>query len=216
MKPSPKGSVPASRLSLKFGVFFFDYDLDGRLDLLTANGHVEDEIQRVQDSQHFRQPAQLFWNARGRHRGQAFLPVSSAQAGPDLFQPVVGRGSAFADVDGDGDLDVVMTQIRGRPLFLRNDMALKHSWIRFRLVGAQSNRDAIGSWIRLRCGAHTQWRQVMPTRGYLSQSELPVTFGLGAAKRIDEVEIQWASGKKQRVEESALRLNSVQQILEPR
>jgi hypothetical protein len=189
---------PASQRLLKFGLFFFDYDLDGRLDVLTANGHLEPEISKVKSSEQYRQPAQLFWN-RGDPKGFGFLPVSPDKCGDDLFKPIVGRGSAFADIDGDGDLDVVLTQIAGPPLLLRNEQSLGHHWVRLKLIGTRSNRDAIGAWIKLRAGGHVQSRQVMPTRSYLSQSELPVTFGLGNAARIDSVEILWPSGTSQKV-----------------
>ena len=191
-----EGVGPASRLLLKFGLFFFDYDLDGRLDVLTANGHLEEEINKVQASQHYRQPAQLFWN-RGVSRGISFVPVPPEKCGPDLFQPIVGRGSAFADIDGDGDLDVVMTQIGGPPLLLRNDQKTHHHWLRLKLVGTRSNRDAIGAWVKVRVGSQTLSRQVMPTRSYLSQSELPVTIGLGNASKIDALEIIWPGGQLQ-------------------
>src|SRR5689334_2077119 len=109
-----EGVGPASRLLLKFGLFFFDYDLDGRLDLLTSNGHLEEEIAKIQASQKYRQPAQLFWN-----HGTGFSVVPPANAGTDLFKPIAGRGSAYADIDGDGDLDVVLAQVNGPPLLLR-------------------------------------------------------------------------------------------------
>jgi hypothetical protein len=193
------GVGPASQKLLKFGLFFFDYDLDGRLDVLTANGHLEPEINRVQSNQQYRQPAQLFWN-RGDSKGTSFVPVPPDKAGTDLFQPIVGRGAAFADIDGDGDLDVVLTQIGGPPLLLRNDQNLHHHWIRLKLVGTKSNRDAIGAWIKVRVNGQTLWRQVMPTRAYLSQSELPVTIGLGNTDKVDSVEINWPSGTRQKVE----------------
>ena len=192
-----EGIGPASRLLLKFGLFFFDYDLDVRLDVLTANGHLETDISKVQQSQTYAQPAQLFWNSGGG-KGPSFVAVPAAKCGEDLFKPIVGRGSAFADIDGDGDLDAVLVQTGGPPLLLRNDQKLGHHWLRLKLVGATSNRDAIGAEVKVRAGGQTQWRTVMPARSYLSQSELPVTFGLAHADHADSVEIRWPSGKVQR------------------
>ncbi|MHB8523270.1 MAG: CRTAC1 family protein [Limisphaerales bacterium] len=193
-----EGIGPASRLLLKFGLFFFDYDLDGWQDLLTANGHLEEEIGKIQQNQRYAQPAQLFWNA-GANNQTAFLLVPPEKCGADLFQPIVGRGSAFADIDGDGDLDVVLTQINGPPLLLRNDQHLGHHWLRLKLVGTKCNRDAIGAGVKVRVGDLTQYRQVMPTRSYLSQSELPVTFGLGNADHVDEVIVTWPGGTTQTI-----------------
>jgi len=193
-----EGIGPASRLLLKFGLFFFDFDLDGRLDVLTSNGHLETEISKVQESQTYAQPAQLFWNA-GAGKGPGFISVPASKCGDDLFKPVVGRGSAFADIDGDGDLDVILAQIGGPPLLLRNDQKLGHHWLRFKLVGVTSNRDAIGAEVKVRLKGQTLWRSVMPTHGYLSQSELPVTFGLERADKVDSVEIRWPGGKVQAV-----------------
>lgn len=190
------GLGPASQSLLKFGLFFFDYDLDGRLDVLTANGHIEDEIETVQPFARYRQPAQLFWNTGAT---PVFVSVDASHAGPDLFQPLVGRGSAYADIDLDGDLDVVLTQLNGPPLLLRNDQDLGHHWLRVKLVGQRSNRDAIGAWVTIRSGGRMISRQVMPTKSYLSQSELPVTFGLGREKVIDELVVTWPGGQQQRV-----------------
>lgn len=194
--------APSEKL-LKFGLFFFDYDLDGRLDVLTANGHLEPEINRVQADQQYRQPAQLFWNGGGS-KGASFMAVPAEKCGSDLLKPIVGRGSAFADIDGDGDLDVILTQIGGPPLLLRNDQNLGHHWIRLKLVGTKSNRDAIGAWIKIRVNGKTLSRQVMPTRSYLSQSELPVTIGLGKAQKIESVEINWPSGATQKLNSPAI------------
>jgi hypothetical protein len=192
----PEGIGPASRLLLKFGVFFFDYDLDGRLDVLSANGHLDEEIVKLQKSQSYRQPAQLFWNT-GAKNGASFASVDTSHAGADLFKPLVGRGSAFADIDGDGDLDVVLTQAGGAPLLLRNDQQLSHHWLRVKLVGTKSNRSAIGAKLRLKVGEQTIVREVNPARSYLSASELPVTFGLGSATKVDLLQITWPSGKAQ-------------------
>ena len=193
-----EGVGPASRQLLKFGLFFFDYDLDGRQDVLTANGHLEEDIQKFQAGQRYRQPAQLFWN-RGASHGTGFVPVPAGKCGDDLLRPIVGRGSAFADADGDGDLDVVMTQIGGPPLLLRNDQSLAHQWLRFKLVGTKSNRDGIGAWIKVRIGNQILSRQVMAARSYLSQSELPVTIGIGNAARVDEVTVVWPGKQAQRL-----------------
>lgn len=193
-----EGIGPASRLLLKFGVFFFDYDLDGRLDVLSSNGHLEEEISKIQKSQHYRQPAQLFWNT-GSDSGACFANVTADKAGPDLFKPLVGRGSAFADIDGDGDLDVVITQVGSAPVLLRNDQEGGNNWFRLVLKGKKSNRDSIGAWVRATVGKSVLSRQVMPTRSYLSQSELPLTFGLGKASKADSLEIIWPGGKTQKV-----------------
>jgi hypothetical protein len=208
-----EGLGPASRQLLKFGLFFFDYDLDGRLDVLTANGHIEEEISKIQKSQSYRQPAQLFWNVSSR-KGAAFVPVPPEKAGADLFKPIVGRGSAYADIDGDGDLDVVLTQIAGSPLLLRNDQKLGHRWLRLKLIGAKSNRDAIGAWVKVRVEGRTLAQQVMPAKGYLSQSESVLTFGLGNAKRVDAVEITWPGGAVQKV--SSVKVDALNMINEAR
>jgi enediyne biosynthesis protein E4 len=186
-----------SRLALSFGLFLFDADLDGRLDVLQANGHLEDEINKVDPSQHYRQPAQLFWNA-GPDAERGFIQVPAKDTG-DLGRPIVGRSTAYADVDGDGDLDVVITQAADSPVLLRNDQALGHHWLRVKLVAPPPNRDAIGAWVELTAGGVTQRREVMPTRSYLAQVELPITFGLADATRVDALTVTWPDGTKQDV-----------------
>lgn len=193
------GLGPSSRLELKFGVSFADFDLDGRLDFLAANGHLEDEINKVQPSQHYEQPPHLYWNCGPEHDGE-FLMLQASQCGSDFLQPLVGRGVAVGDIDNDGDQDVLITGSGQRPRLLRNDQSLGHHWLRIQLVGKQCNRDAIGSLVEVQLGDRVLRRIVMPTCSYLSQSELPVTFGLGTAAKVDRVTIRWADGSKQELD----------------
>ncbi len=208
-----QGIGSPSRLHLSFGLFFFDFDLDGRLDMLQANGHLEDEINEIQPSQHYHQPAQLFWN-QGSDSGARFTQVAADKVG-DLSKAIVGRGSAYADLDGDGDLDVVLTQVADRPLVLRNELDSSNHWLRVRLKGRSPNLDAIGAWVSLKTAESVQTRQVMPTRSYLSQVELPVTFGLGTQSKAVELAITWPDGSKQIIESPALNQHLIiQQHLE--
>jgi len=189
------GIGPASRGALTFGVLFFDYDLDGRLDLLTANGHIEDEINKVQASQQYAQSPRLFWNTGGIGR-PTLVPVT-IRSSADLARPMVARGAAVADIDGDGDQDLVLTAVKGPPRLLRNDQQSGHHWLRVTLRGTRSNRDAIGSVVEVRVGGTTMRQTVMPTRGYLSQSERTLTFGLGDRTRVDGVTVRWPDGSVQ-------------------
>ncbi len=190
-----EGLGPPSRLALTFGTLFLDYDLDGRLDLLQANGHLEYEINRVQPSQQYAQPPQLLWNC-GDHCPNRF--ILAGQTG-DLSQPLVGRGSAYADIDGDGDLDLLITQNGRRPALFRNEQQLGHHWLRVQLVGSSANRSAIGARVELTAAGITQRRELVPSRSYMAQMELPLTFGLGAATQVDSLEIFWPAGLRQRV-----------------
>jgi hypothetical protein len=184
-----EGIAGPSRVLLKFGVIFLDYDLDGRLDFLTCNGHLDPGISLLQAGQHYEQPPQLFWSRQPR----GFEEVTEKAAGPDLFGPLVGRGCAYADLDGDGDLDVILVGNGGPARVLRNDNELGHHWVRLRLEGdgVHSNRSAIGARVILEAGGVEQRREVAAARGYLSQSELVVTFGLGEIKQIDRITILW-------------------------
>jgi len=163
-----------SLLTLAFGCFFFDYDLDGRLDLFVANGHVENDINAVQPSVTYAEPPHLF---RGLPGGR--FEEATAAAGADLGRPVVGRGAACADYDGDGDLDVAYTANNGPAALLRNDGGDANAWIRLRLAGTRANRDAIGARVRLVAGGRTLTRTVRAASSYASQSEMAITFGLG-------------------------------------
>lgn len=195
----PSG-LNSTRQDLTFGVFYFDPDLDGRLDIFAANGHLEEDIQKVQTSQHYEQPPQILWNCGTKHNVE-FCPLTEESSGEDLLKPMVGRGAAFADIDGDGDQDFVITASGREPRLLRNDQELGHHWIRFKLQGTKTNRDAIGTWVTITLpDGRTLSQQVMPTRSYLSQVELPVTFGLGEATEIQKAEIRWPGGSVQVLE----------------
>ena len=194
----PTGLGPPTRQELSFGIFFFDYDLDGRLDLLMANGHLEDEIHKVQESQKYRQSARLFWNA-GTNGSSEFVTVSSEKCGIDFHEPIVGRGAAYADIDGDGDLDVLLTQVGGPPLLLRNNQQLGHHYVRLKLVGTSSNLDAIGAWVSVQTRRLRLERHVMPARSYLSQVELPLTIGLDGRDTVDKIVVRWPNGVEQQV-----------------
>ena len=190
-----EGFGPDSRLALTFAVLFFDADLDGRLDLFQANGHLENDINRVHPSQTYAQPAQLFWNC-GDGCEQRFRLLDSTA---DLGQPMVGRGAAYADIDGDGDLDLAIVQNGLRAVLLRNDQHTGNHWLRLKLVGTTANRDALGARVMLRAGDVTQYRTLQPSRGYLSQVEHPLTFGLGTVSAVDALTVTWPGGQVQQV-----------------
>jgi hypothetical protein len=186
-----EGIAGPSRPLLKFGALFLDYDLDGRLDLLTCNGHLEPDIAKVQAGQRYAQPPQLFWNSGADGRA-CFVPVRDKSAGPDLFRPMVGRACAYADLDGDGYPDLVLTENGGPARLLRNGGGPNH-WLRLTLEGdgEHSNVSAIGARVTLEAGGLAQTREVLGARGYLSQSELTLTFGLGRLAQVDRVTIRW-------------------------
>ncbi len=182
------GLFGPSRGPLKFGAFFFDADLDSRLDLLTCNGHIDPDISIVQPNQTHAQAAQFYWNT-----GDLFEPVKPSSAGEDLFRPMVGRGSAYLDYDNDGDLDLVLTENNSNARLLRNEQTLGHHWLRLELQGdgATSNRSAIGAEVTLHLGDKKLTRTITGARGYLSQSELTLTFGLGSATAYDKIVVRW-------------------------
>lgn len=204
-----EGLAGPTRLALTFGILFLDTDLNGRLDLIQANGHLEHEINTVHPSQHYEQPGQLFWNC-GEGCPTRFVQVTDPG---DLATPMVGRAMAYGDLDGDGDLDLIVTQNGRAAILLRNDQDRGHNWLRVRLVGTGSNRDAIGAQVNLTVGGETQRRLVSPTRSYLTQVELPLTFGLGERTGVDRLAIRWPSGIVQEIPVESI--NRLLTITEP-
>jgi hypothetical protein len=192
---APRSTVGrASLLTLTFGAFFFDYDLDGWQDIFAANGHIEEEINRVQPKVQFRQPPLVFRNlGKGR-----FADVSRA-LGPDLVRPVVARGAAYADFDRDGDLDVLISTNDGPAYLYRNDGGNRNHWLSVRTVGTKSNRDGIGSVVRVESASGKQWQMVKTGSSYCSQSDLALTFGLGQDPVITAIEVEFPSGLKKRL-----------------
>jgi hypothetical protein len=181
----------ASLLKLAFGVFFFDYDLDGYPDIFAANGHIEDQIGRVQPKVSYRETPLLF-----RNLGNGKFENESAAVGDAFNHPMVARGAAYGDYDHDGDLDIVVSTNNGPACLWRNDGGNSNHWLSVRLAGTKSNRDGIGAVVRVSSPSGKQWNMVRSGSSYCSQSDLAVTFGLGKDSAA-EVEVDWPSGAKQ-------------------
>ena len=184
----------SSLLSLTFGAFFFDYDLDGWPDIFCANGHIEEQIGRVQPKIQYREPPLLFHNdGKGRFRNV------SKSAGPDFERPMVARGAAYGDLDGDGDLDVVINNNNGPACVFRNDGGNKNHWITIKTVGRKSSRDGLGAFVTVKSASGSQTQMVRSGSSYCSQSQLALTFGLGKDARVDAIEVRWPSGIRQKL-----------------
>jgi hypothetical protein len=183
------GVGSASKNSLGFGCAFLDADLDGWLDLVVANGHIDETVRNIRGNVGYAQPPLLFLN-----NGKSFRDVA-AEVGGGFDQPKVGRGLAYADFDRDGDLDLLLTTNNGPAYLYRNDQLAGNHSIRFRLVGTKSNRDGIGATVRVVSGGLSQSRMVKSGSSYLSQSELPITFGLEKRNRVEHAVIAWPSGR---------------------
>jgi enediyne biosynthesis protein E4 len=185
-----EGLGAASRNTLGFGCVFFDVNLDGRLDIAVANGHIDETVRNIRGNVGYAQPAQLFLNEGGRKFRDA-----AAEVGGGYDQPKVGRGLAVGDFDRDGDLDLLLTTNNGGAYLYRNDVRNGNRSIRFRLVGTKSNRDAIGATVHLYANGQQQTGMVRSGSSYLSQSEFPVTFGVGKSEQVERVVVDWPSGR---------------------
>jgi hypothetical protein len=183
----------SSLLALTFAVFFFDYDLDGYPDIFTANGHIDEQIGRVQPKVSYRQAPLLFRNLGDRR----FQNVTAAM-GAAFNRPIVARGAAYADFDRDGDLDLLISTNNGPAYLYRNDGGNRNHWLTIRLAGTKSNRDGIGSLIRVTSSSGKQAQTVHSGSSYCSQSDLAATFGLGKDTSAS-IEIEWPSGIKQSI-----------------
>ncbi|HKN31986.1 MAG TPA: CRTAC1 family protein [Terriglobales bacterium] len=187
---APRSEVGrATLVTLGFGCFFFDYDNDGWPDIFVADGHIENEIERVQKRVSYAEPPHLF-----RNLGGGKFQEVTGQMGTAFAAPKVARAAAYADIDNNGALDLLVTTNGGRAYLFHNEGNANHS-LRIKLVGTKSNRDGIGAVVRVASGGDKQWQMLKSGSSYLSQSELVLTFGLGEKTKADSVEIQWPSGQ---------------------
>jgi enediyne biosynthesis protein E4 len=184
------GVGQASRNRLGFGCVFADVNLDGALDLVVVNGHIDDTVRNIRGNLGHAQPAQLFLND-----GTGSFRDIAGEVGGGFAEPRVGRGLAYGDFDRDGDVDLLMTTNNGPAVLFRNDQSSDNRSLRLKLVGTKSNRDAIGATVRIFHAGVSQTRVVKSGSSYLSQSELPVTFGVGKQDRVERVVVTWPSGR---------------------
>ena len=189
---SVAGITVPTRDVLSFGGGFVDYDNDGWLDLFIANGHVYPEVEQAMPGTHYKQLNTLFHNENGKR-----FSVATESSGIAALAPRAARGAAFADLDNDGFVDIVVANNGDPPAILHNDAGSENHFVNFRLVGVKSNRDAMGARIRITAGGISQIREIAGGGSYLSQSDLRANFGLGKSTVVELVEIQWPSGAKQ-------------------
>jgi hypothetical protein len=185
----------SSLLTLAFGIFFFDYDLDGRYDIFAGNGHVADDISAVQPKVKHAQPPHLFHNL-----GQERFDEVSAKMGPAMQRPIVARGAANGDFDNDGDLDILVNANDGPAVLYRNDGGNQSRFLRVKTIGTRSNRDGIGAKVTVTlANGRKPWRIVHTGSSYCSQSDTALTFGLGDEQRAESIEVVWPSGVVDRI-----------------
>jgi hypothetical protein len=182
-----------SLITLGFGCFFFDYDNDGWLDILVANGHIENEIERIQKRVAYAEPPHLF-----RNEGKGKFSEVTEKLGATFAAPRVARGAAYADINNDGFPDLLITTNGGRVFLFRSEGGTNHS-VRVKLNGTKSNRDGIGTVVRINAGGEQQQQMLRSGSSYLSASELILTFGLGKSTKADSVEVRWPSGQVDKV-----------------
>ena len=183
----------ATLLTLGFGCFFFDYDLDGWPDIFIANGHIDPEIQKVQANVKYAMPPHLF-----RNLGKGKFEEVTSSMGAGFTTPRVGRGAAYADVNNEGRLDLLLSTNGGPTYLFRNEAqpgGAENRSLRLKLVGTKSNRDGVGAVVRLSSGGDTQTQMLRSGSSYLSSSELVLTFGLAQRAKADQIEIRWPSGQ---------------------
>jgi len=191
----------ASLLTLGFGCFFFDYDLDGWPDVLVANGHIDVDIQRVQANVKYAMPPHLFRNV-----GKGKFEEVTKSVGQAFASPRVGRGAAYADINNDGRLDLLLSTNGGPVYLFRNEAqgaAASNKSLRIKLIGTKSNRDGIGATVKLTAGGETQTQMLRSGSSYLSASELVLTFGLARNEKVDTIEIRWPSSQIDRLSNAA-------------
>jgi len=190
------GTAMSSLAYVKWGIAFVDLDNDGWLDLIGVNGHVYPQVDTLPSGARYKEPKVLSMNL-----GNGTFCDASEQAGPALREPRVSRGLAVGDLFNDGNMDVVVEDLTGAPMILRNTGVPARHWVSFELAGTKSNRLAIGARVKITAGGMTLTEEIHSGGSYLSQNDLRVHFGLGAAKKIDMVEIRWPSGKTETIKD---------------
>ena len=190
---APRSEVGrASLLSVTWAVFFLDYDLDGFLDIFAANGGTDESQVRDARARLSQSPLLL------RNRGNGTFENVTGSLGAAFNRPIMGRGAAYTDVDGDGDLDLVVATLAGPAHLFRNDGGHRNNWLRVRTVGDRSTRNGLGAVVRVTSASGAQWQMVRSGSSYASQSELTLTFGLGADPLASSIEVEWPSGERQK------------------
>jgi hypothetical protein len=190
--------------ALGFGTRFIDFDNDGWLDVLVGNGHIWDNVEQIDAKQNYAQSVQLFRNQGGTLQNHTGFTEITAEAGLDKT-PYVVRGMLFGDMDADGDVDVVLCQSNRPAVILSNEIGSDNTWLTVKLVGTDGNTDAIGAQVQLEVDGMTLLREVICGASYLSGNDLRLTFGLGDAAQINNLQIRWHDGEVQQLSKVPIR-----------